>query len=135
MQQINESGGDIFEKQPFSIASNIHNINNPDEQVLGYFQVSAVNKKRIYITPSGISELNLPAYQYDCESVVIGPDDYAPPGGNATSVTFDNINYWYTLAGYAFIKPVYNAQRALIKLVFSTICMRRLHYWRQSDKT
>jgi hypothetical protein len=119
MQQINESGGDIFEKQPFSIASNIHNINNPDEQVLGYFQVSAVNQKRIYITPSSISELDLPAYQYDCESIVIGPDDYAPPGGNATSVTFDNINYWFTQAGYTFVKPVYNPGQVLVKLVFS----------------
>jgi hypothetical protein len=123
MQQINESGGDIFEKQPFSIASNIHNINNPDEQVLGYFQVSAVNQKRIYITPSSISELNLPAYQYDCESIVIGPDDYAPPGGNATSVTFDNINYWFTLAGYTFVKPVYNPGQVLVKLIFSkSVC-------------
>jgi hypothetical protein len=123
MQQINESGGDIFEKQPFSIASNIHNINNPDEQVLGYFQVSAINQKRIYITPSSISELDLPAYQYDCESVVIGPDDYAPPGGNATSVTFDNINYWYTLAGYTFVKPVYNPGQVLVKLIFSkSVC-------------
>jgi hypothetical protein len=65
----------------------------------------------------------LPVYQYDCESIVIGPDDYAPPGGNATSVTFDNINYWYTLAGYTFVKPVYNDRRVLIKLVFSkSVC-------------
>ena len=123
MQQINVSGGDIFEKQPFSIVSNIHNINSPNEQVLGYFQVSAVNKKRIYIIASNISELDLPVYQYDCESVVIGPDDYAPPGGNATPVTFDNINYWYTLAGYAFVKPLYNDRQVLIKLVFSkSVC-------------
>jgi hypothetical protein len=119
MQQINESGGDIFEKQPFSIVSNIHNINHPDEQVLGYFQVSAVNKKRIYIVPSDISQLNLPGYQYDCERVTVGPDDYAPPGSNATPVTFDNINYWYTIAGYTFVKPVYNDRQVLIKLVFS----------------
>ena len=49
MSQINESGGDIFDKQPFEISGNIHNINKPDEQVLGYFQVSgAKSKKHVY---------------------------------------------------------------------------------------
>ena len=37
MKQVNESGGDIFAKQPFSVTSNIHNINNPKERVLGLF--------------------------------------------------------------------------------------------------
>ena len=56
MKQINESGGDIFEKQPFPIISNIHNINNPDEPVLGFFQVSAVSQnKNIYYNPGYLS--------------------------------------------------------------------------------
>ena len=39
MKEINESGGDIFDKQPFPVISNIHCVSDPAENVLGYFQV------------------------------------------------------------------------------------------------
>jgi hypothetical protein len=119
MNQINESGGDIFEKQPFSIVGNIHNISNPGEQVLGYFQVSAVEKKRIYITPDEISELNLPIYQYDCENIAEGPDDYPPSQDTGAKMTFDKIYKYYIDAGYYFIRPIYNMMGGLQRLVFT----------------
>ena len=59
-----------------SVPGNIHNKSNPSELVLGYFQVSAVEPKSIYITPDDIAALNLPVYQYECERVEVGPDDY-----------------------------------------------------------
>lgn len=43
---------DLFGKQPYSISSNIYNATNPEEKVLGYFQVSGVTRKRIYINRS-----------------------------------------------------------------------------------
>src|SRR5664280_2184374 len=71
LKQVNESGGDIFASQPFPVISNIHNINNPKEQVLGYFQVSAVKHKRIYIPFSELLRLQLPFYHYDqCKRLV-----------------------------------------------------------------
>ena len=39
IKQVNEAGDDIFGKQPYMVDGNIHNISNPDEKVLGYFQV------------------------------------------------------------------------------------------------
>jgi hypothetical protein len=114
MQQINESGGDIFEKQPFSITSNIHNINDPSETVLGYFQVSAVEKKRIFITREDIAGLDLPVYNYDCERVAVGPDDYP------YLITFDRINAYYTDAGSYFIGPIYGPFGGLEKLAFAS---------------
>ena len=117
MKQINESGGDIFEKQPFSIASNIHNLNDPAEPVLGYFQVSAVEKKRLYITRKDIDELDIPVFKYDCERIVVGPDDYP------YSMTFDKIYAYYTASGAYFIAPVYDRGGGLLKLAFaSPVC-------------
>ena len=113
MQQINEVGDDIFQKQPFSIVSNIHNKSIPDETVLGYFQVSAVEQKRIYITPDAIAGLDLPEYQYDCDRVEVGPNDY--PG----TMTFDNIYDSYTSSSYTFIEPIYDMRWNLQKLVFT----------------
>jgi len=119
MNQIHETGGDIFEKQPFSIISNIHNINNPDEPVLGYFQVSAVDQKKIYITARDISELDIPTYHYDCERIEAGTGDYPPSQNPANQMTFDKIYNLYILSGYEFVEPIYDLMWNLNKLVFS----------------
>jgi hypothetical protein len=121
MKQINESGKDIFEKQPFSIVSNIHNISNPGETVLGYFQVSAVEQKRVYITSDDISQFDLPVFTYDCERLVIGPDDYPPSPNPDYSMTFDKIYRNFTGAGMYFIVPIYGLfGPPLQKLVFAS---------------
>jgi hypothetical protein len=119
MEKINVSGGDIFDKQPFSIVGNIHNINDPEETVLGFFEVSAVEEKRLYIVPEEIKNLDLPAYAYDCERVEIGPGDYPNPTNPAENVTFDKIYESYTSSGYIFIVPVYDLRGDLLKLVFT----------------
>jgi len=119
MKQINESGGNIFEKQPFPVVSNIHNIADPDEIVLGYFQVSSVSRKRIYINSNEISELNLPPYIYDCSTIVRGPDDYPPPLSPGAAVTFDKIYKLYSGPDYYFIEPIYDGAGELRKLVFA----------------
>ena len=114
LKELNEGGGDIFDKQPFAILGNIHGITDPSETVLGYFQVSAVQMKRLYITPAKIEPLDLPEYSYGCEWVEVGPGDY--PGGG---VTFDMIYASYTRTGYVFIQPVYNLMLQMVKMVFT----------------
>ncbi len=116
MQQINESGGDIFEKQPFPVNSNVYNLRNSSEPVLGYFQVSSVKQKRIYVKDRDITDMGLPCYMYDCGRIEKGEVDYVsvtPPG-----VTFDKIYGWYTSSGYAFIEPLFTVQGKLLRLVF-----------------
>jgi hypothetical protein len=119
LKQVTESGGDIFEKQPFPIVSNIHNINNPKEQVLGFFQVSAVDVKRLYITPEDIADLNIPLYQYNCERITVGPGDFPPPLVPTQKMTFDKIYKLYFGPDYDFIEPVFDSQGELQRLVFS----------------
>jgi len=60
MTEINEAGGDIFDKQPFQVFSNIRNTADEDDLVIGYFQVSAVKQKRIYVTFRDAEALDLP---------------------------------------------------------------------------
>lgn len=121
MRQINESGGDIFEKQPYPIVSNIHSKTHPDEQVLGYFQVSAVKKRMKYITQKDIAGLNLPVYRYDCQRIEVGPSDY-PSLPTVPPITFDQIYARYTNGtNFVFIAPVYDSRLRLTKLAFSTI--------------
>ncbi|MCE5346162.1 MAG: DUF4249 domain-containing protein [Bacteroidales bacterium] len=118
MKQINESGGDIFDKQPFRIFSNIYNINDPDEAVLGYFQVSGVCSRMKYINYKDIKDLHLPMFRYSCESVEKSVDDYPPPLSPGGGMTWDKIYAIYTSSGYLFVEPVLNKDGEMIKLAF-----------------
>jgi hypothetical protein len=46
--------------------------------VLGYFEVSAVKERRIFIIPEDLKELDLPRFNYNCLKFVLSPSDYAP---------------------------------------------------------
>ena len=66
LNKAGEAGGDIFASQPYTVISNVHNVNDAADKVLGYFEVSAVARKRIFITAHELDPLYLPKYQTDC---------------------------------------------------------------------
>lgn len=117
MTEINEAGGDIFDKQPFQIFGNIKNITNPGEQVIGFFQVSAVSLKRKYITYNEVDALDLPVYRYECDRLEKGEIDF-PSTSPGEGFTFNEINAAYMNDGYTFIAPIYDIYGALYRLIF-----------------
>lgn len=76
----NEQGG-LYEKQPLSIVGNLHNYTNPDQVVLGFFGVSSVKSRRIFI--SNVDDLPFDFTDY-CSPAPLGffgfreilPDEY-----------------------------------------------------------
>jgi hypothetical protein len=104
LKEVDEPNGGIFGSQPFSVLSNVKNINNPTEPVLGYFQVSAVTRKRIYIDFNNTLQFDLPFYHYNC-------------------MTIHTPIFMYT-SGYDFVEPVYDLNTGkLSSLIFtSTEC-------------
>jgi|WetSurMetagenome_2_1015567.scaffolds.fasta_scaffold53406_2 hypothetical protein len=118
LKQISEAGGDIFDRQPFQIAGNIHNVRNSDENVLGYFQVSGVKSSGIYITKAEADKINIPEYNYECKYDIKGPQDYPIDPGDPPP-TLDDINFWFTWAGYVFVEPVIQSGFAQTRLVFA----------------
>lgn len=44
----NEQGG-LYDKQPLAISGNLHNISNPDQDVLGFFSAAFLKTKRIFV--------------------------------------------------------------------------------------
>ena len=111
-KQVSESGGDIFEKQPFFIAGNIRCLNKGNEKILGYFQVSAVKQKRRYITKNDLRGIDLPYYRYPCNIVEV-------EFRSTPSLSNDQIYSLYTGMGYVFAYPMYHGL-ALIGMAFST---------------
>ena len=116
VKKINAKGSDIFASQPYSVTSNIHNVNNRNERVLGYFQVSAEKEKRKFISFSDIAGFQLPYYHTPClryEVKCVDPfvADYC--------VEFNNIYDIYTKRNnYYFIEPLFGENGLLDRLVF-----------------
>ncbi len=106
MQKLNDSGGDIFDKQPFQITGNVYNINNPGEQVLGYFQVSGAAVASRYITRSQLARFELPDYEYDCGKIEVGPIDFYDPSAYGPLPTLGEIYVWYQNSNHTFIMPM-----------------------------
>jgi hypothetical protein len=50
LQRLNEATGGLYDIVPMSIEGNIHCVNYPEEKVLGFFRVSSVSSKRLFIT-------------------------------------------------------------------------------------
>jgi hypothetical protein len=122
MKQISESGGDIFDKQPFQISGNIHNKREPDELVLGYFQVSGAKLKRRFISKNELSGLGLPHYKYDCNLIIVGKDDFSSDP-NIPPRTFDELYTYYSNSNCIFVEPIFvgvTFGHLLDKLVFAT---------------
>jgi hypothetical protein len=120
LKRINESGDDLFATQPFPVISNIHNINDPLEQILGYFQVSAVKEKRKDIPFSDVVDLGLPVYTYPCERIEMAPEDY-PRSPYSPPLTWDDLYEMYCITSdYYFVEPKYKGTSGqLDKLVFA----------------
>ena len=50
--------GDLYNTQPFAIKGNLENITHPERGVLGYFMVSKMREKRIFIPPPGFATVD-----------------------------------------------------------------------------
>ena len=121
LKKVNESGNDISGSQPFSVISNISNVNNPAEKVLGYFEVSAVSQRRKDITFRELASFSLPIYHYDCTRIEVSPTDYNTFTYNLP-VSFDDIyKMWTAKSKYSFIEPVIDpVTQKLQALIFTT---------------
>jgi hypothetical protein len=121
MIKVNESGSDIFASQPFPVISNIFNSNDPNERVLGYFQVSAVRQKRKNIVFHEIAEINLPFYRYPCVRIEMAPKDYPRTSIFMPALTWDGLYQMYCVnSDYYFVEPKYTqGTNQLEKLVFT----------------
>jgi hypothetical protein len=125
LKNVGEAGGDIFASQPYTVTSNVHIKNKINEKVLGYFEVSAVRQRRLYITASELDPLYLRHYIPECRNIVICPDDYQYP-----KPTWDGLYHmWMDTGKYIFVMPIVKDGTVLegqvfksqmVKFVFST---------------
>jgi hypothetical protein len=71
MENINENLGTLFDPLPYTLKGNIYNIDDENETVLGYFDASSIQEKRIFIHNSELPYFITPDYYYDCSDTVV----------------------------------------------------------------
>ncbi|MBN2614992.1 MAG: DUF4249 domain-containing protein [Bacteroidales bacterium] len=57
-----DRGGNLYEKQPAVILGNMHDVSDPNKDVLGYFSATASQKKRIFIASVPQLSISYPDY-------------------------------------------------------------------------
>jgi len=81
VQDLINIQGSLFDPPPGKLQNNLFNESNPDQLVLGYFSVSSVNGKRLFITPTEIGKTiptgctsnpfrNNPTQCADCTTII-----------------------------------------------------------------
>ncbi len=73
LEKVTESLGTLFDPQPSTVYSNIQNINDEDEIVLGYFDASSVSEERIFIERKDLPLIRVPNYYINCEDTIVPP--------------------------------------------------------------
>jgi len=96
LKELAGSEGILSQNQPGFFTGNIKSIENPDEKVIGYFEVSSVSSQRIFFNFEDVFPNQLqPKYPYKCE---IDPE---LPQENIFLFCFDPFNF--DCAGYTVL--------------------------------
>ena len=71
LKKTSQEQGFLFDRQPALLKSNIHNVNDDEETVLGFFSMAGVVERRAFAEkPEG---LDLSLYEWYCFPVIKGP--------------------------------------------------------------
>lgn len=111
----NTDNGSLFEKQPGTVEGNITSVEDPEEIVLGFFEVSGVSEKRAFFKFEDLDKrFPWPEEQYPC----------SPPHRISTT---DSLEYYVKGKGYGIIGAEYNngAFKASLAPRYCTDCRFR----------
>lgn len=113
LQELSQSGEVLSPNQPGFIAGNLFSVDNPNEKVVGYFNVSSVSEKRIFFNYTDLFPGEaLPPYFDTCEELEFNycfdPAPAECDGTRLNGLVLNNALIYYQISGlnYTFIKPV-----------------------------
>lgn len=108
INDLGDSGSILSPNQPGFVQGNISSETNKNEKVLGYFDVSNVDSKRIYFNYADFTNLQ-PPYEYSCDKLILNYYQYEQP--NERQKLYQRVtDFNYKLRGvtgsvYTIVKP------------------------------
>ena len=94
LKKMSGSGSILSPLQPGFVSGNLNSLDNPNEKVVGYFDVTSVSTKRIYFNYADLFPFeSLPPYYTDCTPFCYGdyPCTHFPPDGVIADINNDFI--------------------------------------------
>ncbi len=76
LQSNSRQNGGLYSKQPIDIEGNLYDLSDPNQSVLGYFSVSAINTERLFV--QNVKNLKIDAPCCDTTSLRFGLRDLTP---------------------------------------------------------
>lgn len=99
IRTLTDEEGSLYEKQPANADGNIHNVNDPEEQILGFFYASQEREKWIQLkrpflmyildAPCWLELANLDELESGSYMVSVDEDGMGPPYGTGDKNCFD----------------------------------------------
>jgi hypothetical protein len=77
LQSNTEQSGNLFDPQPAQLRSNIHNVADPNEPVAGFFSISNITEKRIFIRFTQLVHRPGIPFEDHCKERFIQPEQAA----------------------------------------------------------
>ena len=107
LQNSNETSGSLFDRQPTELKGNITNISNPQEPVMGYFDIFEVKKKRLFIDRDEIPIVRGIASGYaECELDTISVGEIEE----------------FAMRGYHFYEPIRSGPEIIAWIIVKEDC-------------
>ncbi|MBI3221044.1 MAG: DUF4249 domain-containing protein [Bacteroidetes bacterium] len=105
LKKTSEGLGSLFDPQPGKVVGNIYNVTNPSNPVLGYFDISEVTEKRLFISYSDLPDalqLSKPSSSCYIDTVFIA--ELPRFEGNTNSIV-GSVQIGGDIIGYLFAPP------------------------------
>ncbi|HLF52210.1 DUF4249 domain-containing protein [Flavobacterium sp.] len=102
LKDLSSSGSILSQNQPGFFYGNIRAIENPNEKVIGFFDVSSVSTKRMFFNYADLfPDEPLPPYFNDCHIVTFNLTDPGPPSTTSELINaIENNTVRYFAHGY-----------------------------------
>lgn len=114
LKKITGSGSILSQTQPGAFVGNISCTSNPNEKVLGFFEVSSVSYKRFFFSYSDIFPNEaLPPYFDECKLLPLDSTDYGSSGDGGPAAALREGILSGTLYHYSTNFPVYIMVKAV----------------------
>lgn len=103
LQQTTENLGGLFDPQPGRVNGNISSVSNPNEPVIGYFDIAAIQEKRIFIASTDLpSDLRTRRDLMGCTVDSVSVQDVGNVGQIGGLALVGPIEEGVTIVGYTY---------------------------------
>ena len=109
LQESNQEGGSLFDKQPANVTGNIKNIDDPEDVVLGYFSASSLKEERLFLRQ-----------QYDISQRILCPTEPTYLFKSTLGPAYENTIYDLLDKGMIFYRVISVPQAGVIGSIFTT---------------